>query len=349
MEMVFSFYGSNVLNYEQKIKNEKRITVVFFFIFFLILAFRSVDIGIDLNNYEYYFESIKMTSWSDLSNLEVELLYVVLNKIVSSIGGDFQFFLAVVALICVFPFAYFYYKESENAMLTIAIFVNVSIFTMFFSGLRQAISFSVGIIAFYCVRNKKIFKFLFWVLIAYLFHKSAVVLIALYPIYHIRITKKSFQFIVPIMGVLFIFRRQIFDLLLIIFNDFYDREYELADTGAYSILILFVLFTVYSFIEMDDEFVDKDTMGLRNILVVATCIQMFASVHSLAMRMNYYFIPFIPVIISKISTRGNKEDKFIVKIINIVLIAFFLLYFFYEAKNGRDTLRIFPYETFWSR
>jgi len=94
--------------------------------------------------------------------------------------------------------------------------------------------------------------------------------------------------------------------------------------------------------------VDRTTIGLRNILVVATILQMFTSVHTLAMRMNYYFIPFIPVIISKITASGeNEDDKNTVKTINTVLIIFFIAYFFYYAENGVDTLQLFPYKAFW--
>jgi len=350
LEIVVSFYGSNTLSTEERIKNEKRIVAVFFFIFFVLLAIRNTEMGADIRNYENYFLRIESLRWSDILDYDMEPFYVILNKIVSSIGGDFQFFLAVVSFIIVLPMAVLYYNECENAMLTISIFVNVSVFTMIFSGLRQSIAFAIGIIAFYFVKNKKIFGFLLCVFAAYNFHHSGFILLALYPIYHIKITKKSFQFIIPLMVILFVFRKQVFGFLLRVSGERYTAGLEdLTDTGAYAILILFILFTVYSFIEMEDEYVDKETMGLRNILVVATCIQMFASVHMLAMRANYYFIPFIPVIISKISARGNKDDKLIVKIINAILIVFFLFYFFYGAETGEDTLLIFPYETFWSK
>ena len=352
LELITTFNASNSLNaitVEQRIKSERKIIVVFFVILFLLLAFRSKDIGVDLDTYEYFFYRVKNLKWGSVWGASPESFFSILNKIISYIGGDFQFFLAVVAFITVVPFAVFYYKECENALLTISIFINVSIFTMFFSGLRQTIAFSIGIIVFYCVKKKKKLAFLLWVLVAYLFHNSAFLLLILYPIYHIKLTKKSFKLIVPIMVVVFIFKKQVFNFLLdFLSDDYLDKYGKYQETGAYTIFILFVLFTIYSFVGIEDEHLDKNTMGLRNILVVATCFQMFVSLHNVAMRMNYYFIPFIPVVISKITASSNKEERNIVRIINSVLIVFFLVYFFYTAYTGEDILEVFPYKTFWS-
>jgi len=179
LEVIVLFNSSNELNAvteEKRIKSERRIILVFFFIFFLILACRHIEMGADIRNYRYFFFKIKDTKWSNLTEVETDYFYAILNKIVSTLGGDFQFFLAVVAFVSVLPFAIFYYKESENSLLTITIFINVSIFTMFFSGLRQTIAFAIGIIAFYYVKDKKLVKFLLCVFVAYIFHKSAFVL-----------------------------------------------------------------------------------------------------------------------------------------------------------------------------
>lgn len=352
LEVIVLFNSSNELNAvteEKRIKSEKKIILVFFFAFFVLLSCRHIDVGIDLVNYEYYFLKAKEMTWTDTTDYIVEPFYMILNKFVSSIGGDFRFFLVVVAFITLLPFAIFYYKESKNSLLTITIFINVSIFTMFFSGLRQTIAFSIGIIAFYCVKNKKLLKFLLCVLVAYNFHSSAFALLALYPVYYLKITKKSFKFIIPLMVMLFVFKGQVFAFLLKFLNENYNDKYgDYEGTGAYAIFILFVLFTIYSFVGIKDENIDETTMGLRNILVVATCLQMFASVHGIAMRMNYYFIPFVPVIISKITASGESEDeKNTVKMINTVLIIFFTAYFFYYAENGVDTLQLFPYRAYW--
>lgn len=346
LSVINSLSVTNELNIERKTKNEKKIILVFFFIFFLLLAFRSIDMGADTLNYLYYFNHFGQNSWFYVFNYDGDVGYILLNKIIYSLGGDFRFFLMFVAFITVLPFAIFYYKESENSLFTISLFVNVSIFTMFFSGLRQTIAFSIGIIAFHYVRKKKKLAFLFWVFIAYTMHSTAFLLLILYPVYYLKITKNTFKFLVPVMAILFIFRAQAFTFLARFLE---DENVTTVSTGAYTIFLMFAVFTVYAFVGIEEADVDENIIGLRNILVVATCLQMFASVHFLAMRANYYFIPFVPVLMSKISAKsGEVAEKNTVKFINGCLIVFYLVYFFYSAYTGEDTLRIYPYKPYWS-
>ena len=122
-----------------------------------------------------------------------------------------------------------------------------------------------------------------------------------------------------------------------------------SNTGAYNVLVLFVLFLVYSFVMVNDNNADKDFIGLRNFMLAATCIQFFASLNSVAMRVNYYFIVFIPILISKVYNRCEGNKKNIALIGNTVMISFFFLYFFYSAYTGKDILQIFPYKAFWQK
>ena len=126
-----------------------------------------------------------------------------------------------------------------------------------------------------------------------------------------------------------------------------EKENVLKDESGLKNPPLF--YKINDFAGIEEADVDENIIGLRNILVVATCLQMFASVHALAMRANYYFIPFVPVLMSKISAKsGVIAEKNTVKLINGALILFYIVYFFYIAYTGEDTLEIFPYETYWS-
>ena len=82
-------------------------------------------------------------------------------------------------------------------------------------------------------------------------------------------------------------------------------------------------------------------------MVLATCIQFFASLNTVAMRMNYYFIPLVPLLISKVYYSANEKNKKLITTANIVMVVFFFGYFFYTAYTGSDILHIFPYKAFW--
>ena len=349
LKIMLLFLGKdNVLKKNDYLKAEKKIIAVFFIIFFFILALRRKDIGVDLSNYEFYFKRNAGLSYSDLTRFKTEYGYSALNKFVMDIHNDFQFYLGVVAFITVLPLGILYYQESENALLSIGIFINLSVFNMLFSGLRQSIAIAISVLAFYCVKNKKLLWFLLCVFLAYNFHRSAIVLLVLYPIFNIKLTTKSLIAIIPVMSVIFVFKEKVFNFLLTYFADDYNSKYGVQESnGAYMVLLLFTLFLIYSFFMIDDSVADKEVLGLRNVMVLATCIQFFASLNTVAMRVNYYFIPLIPLLISKVYYRANEENKKVVTAANIIMIVFFFGYFFYTAYTGSDILQIFPYKAFW--
>ena len=109
-----------------------------------------------------------------------------------------------------------------------------------------------------------------------------------------------------------------------------------------------VLFAVFSFVIPDDEKIDWDTAAMRNILLLVVFIQLFTSINMWVMRMNYYFILFIPALIPKIIRAAKPQYRQLAFWGELVLVVFFTAYFFYGAYFGGDGLEIFPYVPFWA-
>jgi uncharacterized membrane protein len=83
------------------------------------------------------------------------------------------------------------------------------------------------------------------------------------------------------------------------------------------------------------------------MLALAVFIQMFSTISVITMRMNYYFLIFLPVLIPRITNRWKSADQFIRNVVNIVMIVFFLLYYFIKAYSV-DSMNIYPYIPFWN-
>lgn len=111
-------------------------------------------------------------------------------------------------------------------------------------------------------------------------------------------------------------------------------------------LLLFIVFAVFAYLIPDESKLDRDTIGLRNFLLLAVVLQMFASLHSLAMRMNYYYIAFIPLLLPKIIEYRSKTWNQIAVVARYAMIAFFVAFFFITAPND-NSLQTFPYRFFW--
>ena len=124
-------------------------------------------------------------------------------------------------------------------------------------------------------------------------------------------------------------------------------KYSIESTGAYTMILLFAAFVIYCYVIEDPEKTDKITSTLRNFLLFALAVQLFAPVNSVAMRFNYYYIIFIPLLIPKVIESCSEKYKFWAQLSHFAIVGFFTFYFFYTAHFGADILRVFPYVPFW--
>lgn len=322
---------------------------VFFLIYFLLLALRSTYLGVDVPNYVRKFRYAGYLPWKEWFNSSsFEMGFMFLTKLISMLTDHKQIYLAIVAGIIVFPVSWFYSRESEGPILTMALFLILPLFGMFFSGLRQAIAVAMAVPAYCFVRDKKWIKFIFIVLAAMQFHISAFILFGLYPVYHAKLSKKALLWILPGILVIYLYSGQIFSYLLVVLSFFYaDSSWGIKETGAYSMLILFAGLMVFSFVFMNENEDDPEILGMRNILVLAVVLQCFASVNPLAMRMNYYFLLFLPLLIPKVIRRASGDKALICQGAGVIMCLYFFYYFFSQVYNQQSSFRIFPYAPFW--
>ena len=321
----------------------------FFVILIVLLSCRSIYCGIDLMNYKTFFDFSHYRPFDFVRvKYGIEVGYHIIEYLVALCTQNFQILLSVIACIALIPVWIMYTKESEMPFLTIVLFLTIVPFGMYFSGLRQVIAMAFVVPAYYCIKHKKLVWFLIISVIAIFFHSSSLVIMVLYPVYHVRITKKWLWFTVPIMGLIFIFNEYVFDVLLMVLGGKYlDRYAEMENSGsAYLFLIMLVAFAIYAFAVTDDKAIDSDLVGMRNILLLSICIQCFAPIHPLAMRMNYYFLMFVPMLIPKVIKKSRPETKQIVMFSSVALMVFFTFWFFYDAYVGEDILQVFPYIPF---
>lgn len=319
---------------------------IFWLILFMLLILRHETVGIDTEVYAYIYEQISDMSWLDAINRSAEIGYSFMNKLVSMFALDFRWILIISAYLSVGFVARGYIRYSLDATLTISIFIILSNFLLLFSGLRQAIAISIGFWTFECVRNKNKGLFITSVILAMLFHTSAFMLLVMYPLYHLRVEKWHLFGIIPVLSVLLVFNKEIFGVLSIILMRYTKYDATISSTGAVTMLILFILFLIFSFLIPEESELDNDTVGMRNFLLFSVALQMFASLHTLAMRMNYYYIIFIPLLIPRIINCRSIKWKQVGTIARYVMIVFFMVYFFVTAPVD-NVLNTFPYRFLW--
>lgn len=336
-----------------QILHNSLIVPVFFLLYFLLLSLRHETLGKDLPNYKNYFLYYTSVDFSVAIQGKQDILYWILNWIVGRFTHNYQIFLTVIAAITVLPIARIYSEDKQYGFLKIVLFMNMSVFIMLFSGLRQSIAIAFGMIAYEFVRKKKPFLFLLFALITLGFHHTGFMVLLYYPLYYLRLNKNQLWFVIPTVALVFVFNRQLFgwaaNLMSSIMGERYDVEVE--ETGAYLMIILFVLFAIAAFFFPDDEKMDDEAVGLRNFLLMAVLLQCFAPLHTLSMRLNYYFIIFVPIIVPKIFKHTKDNIKDVAKITKGIIVGFFVAYYLYttyiSCQTGESALNTYPYVPFW--
>lgn len=336
-----------------EVLNNSMIVPLFFLLYLMLLICRHESIGRDLANYRYYFDMYATQPFSYLYEIDGDILYYLLNWVIGRFTRNYQVFLAIVAIITVLPIAKIYSEDKQYGFLKIVLFMNMSVFVMIFSGLRQSLAMAIGLIAYSFVCKKKPFWFLVFALIAWGFHHTGFMVLLYYPLYYLKLNKNQLWFVIPVIGLVFAFNKQIFglasDLMFSIMGDKYDVEVE--ETGAYLMIVLFVLFAIAAYFFPNEQKVDAEMNGLRNFLLMAVLLQCFAPVHTLAMRMNYYFIIFVPIIVPKIFKYAKDNIKDVAKIARGVIVGFFVMYYLYSTyiscQTGESALSTYPYVPFW--
>lgn len=321
------------------------ITFGIFSIILLLLGLRHQSMGIDLGydnttGYLAQFSRIAQYSFhelfSGLNFLHYEPGYILLNKIIGLIRLDNQFFLFSIALLSLIPISITINKNSKNPLISWIVYLGIPPFLMLFSGLRQALAIGICFFSLDLIKRKKPFHFFLLILLAALFHRTALVFLVAYPIYNMRMTRNKRIFSLIALGMVFIFREQIF----MIVNTLLNLSLIIDNNNAW--LLLFVLIAIYIYCTVFPN-KDKELNGYLNILYLACLTQSFGGVNMIVSRIGYYFMVILVLLIPKaLSNISHKNTQLITKFIVYVCFIAFGIYSIYTTSWAQA----FPYRFF---
>lgn len=308
---------------------------------FLIQALRGDIIGTDLKAYlPAYHSSVNYNPFAGERQLNFEFGYVLLTKLLASIGVSDQLFLAIVAAVVIIPIGYTWIENTTMPAMSVFIYITFDFFLFTFSGLRQSIALSIAFFSYRFIKKRKFFRFLICIVLAALFHKSAIFFILAYPLYAVKIKSFWYCFIVPAYAAIFVFRRQIFSLLYRIYRG--DTP-EITATNAYTMLLILIAILFISYIFPDEENENVNLNAYRNFTLIAIGCQIFGSLYGTAIRVGYYYLFFLTLFIPEII--AAQKDSRLRLFAGGLTVAVLSLFFWNNLSQGYlDTV---PYSFFW--
>lgn len=325
----------------------KRQAYFIFVVIVLLLGLRHPSMGNDLrfgrtNGYLWAFETIASVPFSEVihwsSFLNYERGYVLFNKILSYISNDSQCLILACAIFSIFPITWLMKKHSKDIAFSSLVFMGLPVFLMMYSGLRQGIAIGICCFAYDAIIERKPIKFVLIVLLASLFHSSALFFIVAYPMYTIRLYRWNKLFPLLVVGIAFVFRTRLFTFFAYMFRD----NVNIYSNGSTTLLIVFV--GVFYFVSMflDDE--DKVSEGLNSIFLLACIFQCFGEVNNLVMRIGYYFMLSAVITVPNTIMQLKNENNF--RLLFPLVQAIFTLYGLYAIANSTWAMA-YPYMFFW--
>jgi hypothetical protein len=202
---------------------EMMFPIILFSIFFGV----RYDVGTDYLTYLYgYIDHIDVGKG--------EYLFKNITRLFQYFNLHFAFYFGVLAFIQIFFFFYAFNRQRFLFPFLILFFFSNVDFLFLMNGIRQALAMCIWIFSLKYIEQRKFWKYLFWCLVAFGFHLSAVTLIIFYPI--LKNSKdyfKSVTFQLVLLGSVFIIQ-QFFKLMLNNLMSLADSYQSLVGDGKYT-------------------------------------------------------------------------------------------------------------------
>ena len=300
---------------KEKRRTKKVLLVGIFLQFVIIEGFRGFSVGADTAKYMEYYNHIRgldINFFELLINppLAFEPGYLVLMKLCGILRFNERLFLILVTVIFNILIFRFVYKKSDDFILSIWLFVCAEYFTLSFTMLRQMIAIGFILNAYLYIEKKNLKAFVGNVIVACLFHKTAICFLPIYFILNKDAFIKQEQttkidaiyakyklriwFIMT--GIIILIIPILFDVFYKIFYPNYNLENSQFDFPTLAVLILFILILSY-FCEKYLEIKEKSFLNFQFCVFCAFLLQVCTFKYLYLFRVALYFYIFSIVLI----------------------------------------------------
>lgn len=364
------FYSLVIWVIAQRIKpslRNKIILVSLFIIpFIIVCSFKSTNVGIDSHDYYRWYTNINEITFSYL-----ERAFVFYNKIFRKLHFPYTGFLLVTYTIAFVPLAVLALKRTERPITFLLFVMYLGYFGFAMSAMRQPLAIGIALIGYCFFNKKKILTAIFPIVtcaIAFLFHKSSMILLLFVVVPYIKISKKAFMYL--ILSVLILGAISIPAYCLIFEVFLRNNVYAPMISNSAVILSIFVSLTALSYILRQDFYTkfeeekmsrfddskfiiffkntnfkssfekkDEDYGDFLYFFVIIVVL-IFGITNQVVTRMMYDCFPFFTLamfrIFDKLKTKTSKT------ILSIAMVFFVIAYFGF-AVLIKDPLQIVPY------
>jgi len=354
--MAVLFSGlANIKSYKKN--NEKKYVInmklVFWYIsefILIIVAAIRYDVGQD---YMYTYVPLFNGILYGNINENVEIGFLLINKIVQLFTSDY----VGIFIVCSVIFFHYIYKaiREQSVMPTLSIFllIGTTYYFVFLNTMRQMLVVAIFLYAIKFIKERKLFKYLIYMLIATTIHTSAIVLLPLYWLYGIKLRPMK---VCIIATILIAIKPILSNLILKViemtkYTYYIDSRFDTNEIG-YVVLAINACVLIFSMIYLKkydknkDESIQKEYSFYCLLQLISTIIAWYDNAIPLLNRIRWgtgiSIIILIPLIIQQ---EKNKQQRMLYTFIIVLAYSVYALYTI-GINNANSVL---PYMTIFQR
>ncbi len=304
-----------------------------FAILFLCAALR-FDVG---NDYQQYTQTAHEAYVGGYVVTEVGFNWLV-RFVYTLFGGEYyEAVFAIFSFVTIWLFLKALYRQSVNFTHSFFLFMTLGLYFQTYNTMRYYFALALALFAMRYVLEKDYLKFVFWILIAALFHKSVLLVIPVYWLATLEWKRRYIACGVALSGLCFLGRNLVLKAALMLYPSYRNTVYLEGGGSIGSALRILMVLAFYMWLahSMGQERLKahhayrelRFYMQLQ-LLALASCT--FFSFLPVVTRITYYFsvaqLLMIPLMLGMIEEeQPRRRMRMIVFVVCIVNFGLFLL------------------------
>lgn len=301
------------------------------------LRFPAYSVVYDLGGYTDFYTLIRRVPWGSIFTVsEFEYGYVLLNKILASIAPWPQTIVIVEALVCVFAIGRFIYKNSDYPFEAMLFYVTLGTMAFQLTAFRQSFAMSICLLSVEMIKRRRLVWFVLMVLLASMFHVTAIAFLVAYPLGNRRPTfTGSLTYVaLVVMGVLAA------DFATSLGNSLFGMSYGRYVGSPYGGAVPIAIFVLTIGMAIWRRSRLNSWVGL-NMTVVGLAIYLMRYTTLALERVSFYFTP--GVVVALPDALNSVEDVHLRAALQVVSISLAVALFVYRLFASEWAM----YRFFW--
>lgn len=344
------------LKHNENIKNKKNIIQKYYLYLIMsaipliiLIGFRDISVGYDTSAYVETFFRITKGEITASDGDWLSIGYIAICKLIGLFSdNNYVLYNTIIGILTVFFFYKAIMNNSKNSTFSLYLLFSTCLFYQTFNQSRQMLAIAIVLYSWKFIENNKMKKFLFFILLAFSIHKSAIIMMPFYWLTKAKINYKNIMLYIIFAFSIFAFFDVIQKMLLLThYGQVYtERGMFISQTStwlnlSFRFLIVILCMIFYKYTRREEK---KSLNKLINVAIWCILFQLLTvKVYIFGRITTYLYVFFILLIPNLFENIENKNIKITFKTIMISIFFIFHIGYYYAVSqaSGYDIYQFF--------